>query len=318
MKIAFFGLPVAALFLAGDGHEVVWAGICRSRAVGTRRLMRRIGHERVHVVPDASSDAVSADVHGAHPDLVVSWFWTKRIPAHILRLAPSFGVHPSLLPRHRGPDPYFWAIDAGDETTGVTAHVLDEEYDTGAILAQRTLRLDPKWNAWRLARALDRPSLELLRDVTRAFAAGRPLAPHAQAERMATMAPEPTEEDLALQWSWPADRIERRVRAAAPWPGAWTEIGDRIVTLVRVRATRDFPRALGAGEAAVRADGVAVVRAGDDAIELVEGRGEGEGRGECDVPLSSGALARLVDAARTLSIARRPGLGFDSMKIRRL
>ena len=78
---------------------------------------------------------------------------------------------------------------------------------------------------------------------------------------------------------------------AAPWPGAWTEIADRIVTLVRVRVTRDFPRALEPGEAAVRGDGVAVVRSGDDAIELLEGRGED------DSPLGPQGLADLVRAS---------------------
>jgi methionyl-tRNA formyltransferase len=202
------------------------------------------------------------------------------------------GVHPSLLPRHRGPDPYFAAIDAGDDVTGVTAHRLDEEYDTGAILARRTLRIDPGWNAWRLAKALDRPSLALLRQVVRAYAEGRP--PHAvpQDESAATEAPRPSDEELAVRWSWPAARIERRVRAAAPWPGAWTEIGDAVVVLERVRVTRDFPRALGPGEAAVRADGVAVVRAADDALELVAGRAEDD-----ESPLTSSDLAQMVARA---------------------
>jgi methionyl-tRNA formyltransferase len=309
MKIAFFGLPVGAILLAADGHDVVWAGICRAGAIGTRRLRRCIGPARVHVVPDAGGEIALKELQDARPDLVVSWFWTKKIPAPVLRLAPSFGVHPSLLPRHRGADPYFWAIDAGDEVTGVTAHALDDQYDTGNILARRVLRLDPSWDAWRLARALDRPGLALLRDVARAFAMGRPPTPRRQNGRVATVASEPTDEDLALCWSWPAVRLERRVRAAAPWPGAWTEIGDRIVTLVRVRSTSEFPRALIRGEAAVRADGVAVVRAGDGAIELVEGRG-----GDDDAPLSSRDLAALVESARRLSIARRPRLRFDTAK----
>jgi methionyl-tRNA formyltransferase len=308
LKIAFFGLPIAALLLTGDGHDIVWAGICRSPAMGTRRLRRRIGEGRVRVVPNCASDSVYSEVRDARPDVVVSWFWTTRIPTAVLRLAPAFGVHPSLLPRHRGADPYFWAIDSGDAVTGVTAHELNEEYDTGAILGQRRIALRPTWDAWRLARALDRPSLDLLRDVARAYADGKPPTPCPQDERLATEAPAPKDEQLALKWAWPAARIERRVRAAAPWPGAWTEIGDTIVTLERVRSTRDYPRALAPGEAAVRADGIAVVRANDDAIELLEGRSESE------VPLSLHDLARLVEETRTLSIARGPALRFDSMK----
>jgi methionyl-tRNA formyltransferase len=291
MRLVFFGLPLAALLLARDGHEVAWAALCRREAIGTRRLTRRLGRERVAVVPDLERDEAFARVRDARPELLVSWFWTKKVPARVLALAPSVGVHPSLLPRHRGPDPSFWAIDAGDEVTGVTAHRLDLEYDTGAILAQRTLPIDPEWNGWRLARALDRPSLGLLREVVRAHAEGRPPADRSQDEAQATRAPEPDDEELAIRWSWSAERVARRVRAAAPWPGAWTEIGHEIVTLVRVRPTSGFPRALVAGEAAVRADGVAVVRAGQDAVELLEARGED------DRPLATEDLAQIVKAA---------------------
>jgi methionyl-tRNA formyltransferase len=291
MRLVFFGLPLAALLLARDGHEVAWAALCRREAIGTRRLTRRLGRERVAVVPDLERDEAFARVRDARPELLVSWFWTKKVPARVLALAPSVGVHPSLLPRHRGPDPSFWAIDAGDEVTGVTAHRLDLEYDTGAILAQRTLPIDPEWNGWRLARALDRPSLGLLREVVRAHAEGRPPADRSQDKAQATRAPEPDDEELAIRWSWSAERVARRVRAAAPWPGAWTEIGHEIVTLVRVRPTSGFPRALVAGEAAVRADGVAVVRAGQDAVELLEARGED------DRPLATEDLAQIVKAA---------------------
>jgi methionyl-tRNA formyltransferase len=312
MKIAFFGLPLAALALARDGHEIVWAATSRRGALGTRRLASRIGRERVFVASEADVEGARKALRESHPELIVSWFWTKKIPSRVLSVAPSFGVHPSLLPRHRGPDPYFWAIDAGDETTGVTAHALDDGYDTGAIFAQRQVRLEPAWDSWRLARALDRPSLALVREVARAFAERRMPAPYRQDECRATVAPEPTNDDLAIRWSWTAERIERRVRAAGPWPGAWTQIGDRTVTIVRVRPTRDFPRALAPSEGAVRRDGVAVVRAGEDALELIAGRGEGE------EVLSIRDLAGLMTAARTLSIAPRVGLRFDESGRRRL
>jgi methionyl-tRNA formyltransferase len=290
-RIAYFGLPVGALLLAADGHAIVYAGACR-RAPGLRRLSTRVAPGRTFLKPEPGADRVLARVRAGAPDLVVSWFWTTKLPAALLALAPSVGVHPSLLPRHRGPDPYFWAIDADDEETGVTAHGLDADYDTGPILGQRRLRIDPSWNAWQLARALDRPSLRLLRDVVGAFAEGHAPAPVPQDDRAATLAPEPSDADLAIAWSWPAARIARRVRAAAPWPGAWTEIGQRVVTLVHVRPTNDFPRALEPAEAAVRADGIAVVRAGDAALELLSGRGED------DEPLVASDLACIVREAQ--------------------
>jgi methionyl-tRNA formyltransferase len=291
MKIAFFGLPLAAVLLARDGHELVYAGLVDG--IGKRRLAKHLASGKIHAFPDLTADTTFERVRDARPQLLVSWFWTRPIPSRLLALAPAVGVPPSLLPRHRGPDPYFWAIDAGDETTGVTAHRLEEQYDTGPILAQRTLAIDPQWNAWALAKALDRPSLALLREVVGACALGRPPPEAPQDEDAATAAPRPAEEDLALRWSWSAARIERRVRAAAPWPGVWTEIGQEIVVVLKARATRDYPRALAPGEAAVRADGIAVVRAGQDAVELLAGRAEDD-----ETPLASSDFAAIVARAR--------------------
>ncbi len=292
MRIAFFGLPLAALLLERDGHDVVLAAVSRPEAVGMRRLVRLLGTERVLRKPDVASQALHDAVRRSRPHLVVSWFWTTRIPTRIVALAPlgGFGVHPSLLPRHRGPDPYFWAIEEGDVETGATAHRIAEAYDTGAILGRRRLRIDPSWSAWTLARKLDRPALALLRETARAFAAGSPPAEEPQDETLATYAPEPDESQLALRWSATAAGVVRRVRAASPWPGAFTEIGDALVVVTKARVTRAFPRALAPGEAAVR-DGVAVVRASDEAVELLEGRDETER------PLDSASLAAMVRAA---------------------
>ena len=292
MRIAFFGLPIAALLLERDGHHVAWAGVCRRGAPGSRRLAHHVPTERLHVAPDVADPHIVCQIEEARPELLVSWFWTRRLPARVLRIAPGVGVHPSLLPRHRGPDPYFWSIDSGDVVTGVTAHALERDYDTGPVYAVREMRIDPAWNAWELARALDRPSLRLLRETVQAFAQGRAPAAMPQDEALATDAPQPSDEDLAVRWTWPADRIARRVRAAAPWPGAWTEIGNRLVTLVSVAQTNDYPYILEPGEAVVRADGVAVVRAGSGALELLRGRDED------DAELASPDFARIVAGAR--------------------
>jgi len=297
MRVAFVGLPLAALLLARDGHTIVWAGICRREAIGTRRLTKLLGEDRVAIVPDLTKS--ESAIRNAGPHLLVSWFWTKKIPRAIRQLAPlgAIGVHPSLLPRHRGPDPTFWAIDSGDAETGVTAHVVDDEYDTGAILGQKSLAIDPSWSAWRLAKKLDRPSLALLRETVAAYARGEPPAPIRQDEAQATEAPMPDEDLLELRWSEPAEAIVRRVRAASPWPGAFTEVGDAIVTITRARATDLVPRALAVGEACVREDGIVVVRCGDAGVELLAGRlDEDEDGDEGERELDALALAELVRA----------------------
>jgi methionyl-tRNA formyltransferase len=281
------------LLLLSDGIDVAFAALSRPHAVGARRLRRRLGTARVLDRPDVTRPEIRDRLVTERVDLVVSWFWTTRLPRALLDAAPlgSVGVHPSLLPRHRGPDPYFWAIDSGDAVTGVTAHRLAEAYDTGAILAQRTLSIDPSWNAWTLAKRLDRPSLSLLREVVGKMAAGERMAERPQDEANATEAPEPQDALLALSWEQPATAVVRRVRAASPWPGAFTSLGDSVVTITHAEVTDDTPRALEPGEATVRPDGLAVVRAKDAGVVLLAGRDED------DRPVGPGDFARIVAGA---------------------
>ena len=289
MRIAFFGLPLAACLLHRDGHEIVYAALSRP-SVGTRRLKRLLAGRPVELKPDVNARRTIELVRSVAPELVVSWFWTTKLPAELVAVAPKggFGVHPSLLPRHRGPDPYFWAIDAGDKTTGVTAHRIAGEYDTGAILAQREVAIDSTWTAWDLARALDRPSLALLRSLARDL--GKEESP--QDEAAATLAPAPADDELEIDWTWTSARIARRIRAASPWPGAWTFFGDEPVTITRAVPAERFPRALLPGEAAVE-EGVAVVRTKDGALALLAGRMDAAEEEE-PYELDAGDLAALV------------------------
>jgi methionyl-tRNA formyltransferase len=288
VRIAYFGLPLAALLLLDDGVEVELAVLSRTDAPGRRRLVARLGRGRVLARDEASWEDVGARLREVEPDLVVSWFWTTKLPPSLVGEARlgGIGVHPSLLPRHRGPDPYFAAIDQGDRETGVTVHRIDEEYDTGAILASRAMAIGDDWNAWQLARRLDRPSVALLRDVVARFGRGEKIPEQKQDETLASWAPLPTLTDCALSWSWPTDRLLRRIRALSPAPGAFTEIGASMLTVLEARVASRFPRALEPGEAAV-VDGAAVVRTADGAVELVRGEVEGTW-------LDAGGLATFV------------------------
>jgi len=291
MRIVFLGLPLAAWLLTSDGHDVVLAGLRKGLGHGARRLIARVGEQSVVWDPQLDWDGFRARAEQLRADLLVSWFFTRKIPMTVVatcRLG-GIGVHPSLLPRHRGPDPFFAAIDAGDQVTGVTVHRIAPEYDTGEALAQRTLRIDPGWNAWELARRLDRPSLAALRDTVRLAADGSELRGKPQDERLATDAPQPSDDDLELRWAWPAERIVRRVRALSPAPGAFTWVGDACLTIARAKVSDEIPRALEPGEAAIVGETV-VVRAADRGVELIEAEHEG-------ITLRGAALAMVVARA---------------------
>lgn len=269
IRIAYFGLPLAALLLCSDGFEPAFAVLSPVRAPGARRLRKRLGDRVIAshgVTPRELEQVVANRLASNGVDLVVSWFWTRRMPAEWLS-APKLGAvgaHPSILPRHRGPDPFYWAIDSGDDETGVSVHRLTERYDEGPVLYSETLPIGER-NAWELARALDRPSLRLLRRAVRELARGEAPAPVPQDDSTATWAPVPEGDLLRADFRHSTERVLRRIRALAPVPGLALEIHGVRFTVERAQAAREFPIALEPGEAAATNSGV-VVRTADGAV----------------------------------------------------
>ncbi|MET0343412.1 MAG: formyltransferase family protein [Polyangiales bacterium] len=274
-RFAYFGLPLGALALMRGGFvpDVVVLG--RTRAPGTRRLLRSLEPSVprfVRPAPDDPRIGEALDARGV--DTVLSWFYPQAIPRALLARATrgAFGAHPSLLPRWRGPDPTFWAIFAGDEETGVTLHRLETEYDTGAIVAQRRLAIRPDEHALALARRLDRPGLALMVHCAERLAAGDALLGTTQDEAAATDAPTPDDAFLEIDWGRPADEIARLVRAAAPYPGATAEFGDALVEVLEARPSAvRLPAALAPADAVWTPEGL-VVRAGDAGLCLTKVR----------------------------------------------
>ena len=270
LRVGFFGLPLAALLLARDGHAVRWCVLSPIEAPGRRRLRAALpAHCIVDLLEDDSGFARHVDTlfDAAPVDLVVSWYFTRRIEVRWLERPPlhAIGVHPSLLPRHRGPNPFFSAIDGGDAETGVSVHYLEREYDTGAVIAQSRLPVG-SMNAWQLARALNRPTLRLLGEVVEDFAEGRFRAVMTQDVENVTWAPEPTGEQLRVDWNWPTERILRRIRALSPVPGLALELDGLRFFVTAATEARDFPGALRPGETSL-GDRL-ILRTGDGAVAV--------------------------------------------------
>lgn len=271
IRIAYFGLPLAALLLSSDGFEPDLAVLSPVEAPGARRLRRRLGSRVIDARRATAADverAVVARLESNGVDLIVSWYWTRRIPADWLSVSRlgGIGAHPSILPRHRGPDPFFWAIDSGDSVSGVSIHRLTERYDEGAVLYSESLAIGDR-DAWQLARALDRPSLRLLRHAVREIARGEAPVPVPQDERRATWAPAPEGDLLRADFRQSTERVLRRIRALTPVPGLALEIHGIRFTVTRAEAALEFPAALAPGEGAATKTGV-VIRTADGAVRV--------------------------------------------------
>lgn len=275
MKVSYFGLPLGAHLLLQDGHELDPCVLSPLQAPGRRRVGARVPAGRLIDALSAPkkdlNTLIEAALGRAQPQLIVSWFWTRLLPAIWLERAPlgGIGVHPSLLPHHRGPNPYFWSIDSGDNETGVTLHTLAAEYDTGAILLQRAIPVGNR-NSWQLARALDRPSLALLREGVSRFARSDFPSQIAQDERAATWAPEPTGRELGVDWNWSTERVLRRIRALSPVPGLGVDVNDLRFFVTQAETARDYVTALEPGEAAVvGSPRTLTIRTADGAISVL-------------------------------------------------
>lgn len=159
------------------------------------------------------------------PELILSVMYRRLLGPDLLALPPrgALNLHPSLLPRYRGRCPVNWTLIHGEEKTGVTLHHMAAEADAGDIVAQRVLRIRPDDTALTLHRRLVPLFVALLRDTLPALSTGTaPRTPQNPAE--ATTFGGRGREDGAFEWTWPAPRIERLVRAVArPYPGAFAD-----------------------------------------------------------------------------------------------
>jgi hypothetical protein len=179
VKILYFGDPAGGNALLDRGLTLVGVVHGRRGGPGIRRFMPRVKHLPRWSLPDlvATRDVLAA----LQPDLIVAAFYPQRIPAEVLSIAPGVNVHPSDLPRWRGPDPCVWAIRAGDTETAVCVHWLTSGLDEGDVLRRLPVTIGRRETGGRLAERLQALGAEAVADVAASLAGGAAITAHAQA-----------------------------------------------------------------------------------------------------------------------------------------
>jgi len=202
------------------------------------------------------------------PDLIVVVAFGQILPQEVLDLPPHgcLNVHASLLPRWRGAAPIPAAILAGDEVTGVTIMQMDQNLDTGPIVAQREERIRPDDTWATLDERLVKLGVALLMETLPAYLA-RELQARPQPEEEATYARQLRKEDGRLDWSRSAVELERQVRAFTPWPGTFTTWRGRRLKVLRAAPLPGWRGDAPPGAVIALADGAAVAT-GEGALRL--------------------------------------------------
>jgi methionyl-tRNA formyltransferase len=157
------------------------------------------------------------------PELIVVAAFGSILPSEVLSL-PKFAclnIHPSLLPRHRGPSPVANTILSGDEITGVTIMLMDAGMDTGPILTQEKVGISFMNTTGSLSSKLANVGAKLLLETLPKWIEGE-LKPRAQDESQATYSKLITSKDAEIDWHLSAVELWRRVRAYNPWPSCYT------------------------------------------------------------------------------------------------
>ena len=155
-----------------------------------------------------------------NPDIVLVGSWSEKFEKEIYDIPKiaTINAHPSLLPQYRGPNPYFWTIRNGEQISGVTFHLMDKGFDTGAILAQEEVKIYPSDTGKSLkertvltARGVVCELLKALREDI--------IIPLTQREDKATYYSTPS--GLELDFTKSAEENYALIRAIYPWGSAY-------------------------------------------------------------------------------------------------
>ena len=226
------GVPTLQALLTSE-HEVVGIVTQPDKPVGRAQLIepppikKALAGVKMPTFQPARIKERQAieEIRALVPDVIVVTAFGQILPRDVLEIpnVACLNLHASLLPRWRGAAPIQAAIAAGDQKTGITVMYMDEGLDTGDILLQRTIDIRSADTGGslhdRLANIGPDALLHALKSLVESSAPRIP-----QDNSLATYAPKLKREDGKIDWSEPADTIERKIRAFNPWPGAFTKL----------------------------------------------------------------------------------------------
>ena len=279
MRIVFMGTPdfsVPILQALAAQHEIVAVYSQPPRPAGLGKAERKrpvqqsaeaLGLPVRHPVSLRTQSAAD-DFAQLQCDVAVVVAYGLILPPSILQAQKRgcLNIHASLLPRWRGAAPIHRAILAGDAETGICIMQMDEGLDTGAVLQRQATPIRAEETTADLHDRLSTMGADLILQALDRLP-DLPLQP--QSAEGVTYAAKIDKAEARIDWTLPAEHIDRQIRGLSPFPGAWTMVGDERLKLLRSRLAQ------GAGAAGQVLHGMTIA-CGSGAVEITEAQREGK------------------------------------------
>ena len=238
MRVVFIGtgeigVPTLHALLGSEEHQLAAVVTQPDKPVGREQriepspIKKALAGTKIPILqPARIKDRQSIEeISARSPQAIIVMAYGQILPRGILETprVACLNLHASLLPRHRGAAPIQAAIASGDPETGITVMYMDEGLDTGDILLQRKIDILPTETGGSLHDRLGQIAPDALLESLQLLA--KEIAPRIpQNNALATYASKLNRNDGKIDWSQPADILERKIRAFNPWPGAFTTV----------------------------------------------------------------------------------------------
>lgn len=282
MKIVFMGTPdfaVKALEALAARHEVVCVYTREPQEAGRgKKLTKSPVHEfaeahgiLVRTPKTLRSAEAQAELKALQADISVVAAYGLILPQAVIEAFPlgCINIHGSLLPRWRGAAPIQRAIEAGDNESGITIMKVVEKLDAGDMLLKGSVPITAETTGEMLHDAMAGLGAEL---IVKALDNWQNLHAEPQDERLVTYAAKIDKAESRLDFSMPAEVLERKIRAFNPYPAVYFEYGGERYKILRAKVVDET------GEAGAILDGAGrlVIACGDKALEVTEIQRQGK------------------------------------------
>jgi len=251
MRIIFMGTPqfavpsLKAIAAADDHFELVLVVIgsdkprrnkhAEAEPSPVKQTAMSLGFT-VYETDDVTSQEFADIVAAQRADVIVVAAF-RILPSAVFEQASlgAFNLHASLLPAYRGAAPINWAMIKGEHETGVTTFFLQQRVDTGNVILQEKMLIEPAENATDLATRLSEAGARIVVD-TLHLIASRKVVVYRQDETLVSKAPKLTRDNTRIKWSQSAKAVNDFIRGLAMKPTAWTTFNGKTMKIFKAIA----------------------------------------------------------------------------------